>query len=87
MEKRVEGKKDITTSEIEFYCDNCRKFLGKSEEYDNGCYEEIGKFEESFYFDELDTWYELKKHLCDKCKTEMTQKIKNELIKLGFKKD
>lgn len=29
----------------DFYCDECEKYLGRSEEYDDGFYKVIGEFE------------------------------------------
>lgn len=84
MEKHIEVKKNATANEIEFYCDDCGKFLGKTEEYDDGCYEELGKFMVEFYFDE---WYKLEKHLCNECKEKESKKLKETLNELGFVKE
>ena len=35
MEKRIEVKTNTIINEIEFYCDDCGNFLGKTEEYDD----------------------------------------------------
>lgn len=84
MEKRIEVKTNTIINEIEFYCDDCGNFLGKTEEYDDWYYEELGEFEVDFYFN---GWYKLEKHLCDECKEKETKKIEKALKKLGFVKN
>ncbi len=84
MEKHIEVKKNITINEIEFYCDDCGKFLGETEECDDGYYEEIGKFVVKFNFG---GWYKLEKHLCDACKEKEIAQIEKTLNELGFVKD
>ena len=44
-EQRIESAKKIH----HFYCDDCGKYLGSSEEYPDGYYEEIGLLELGFY--------------------------------------
>ena len=63
-----------------FYCDDCGKFLGKSTEWDDGYYEEIGNFSTHY------GCHYIKKHLCDKCKDEFVSKLNQALTNLGFKK-
>ncbi len=84
MEKHINVKKIMNIDEVEFYCDDCGKFLGKSEEYDDGYYEKLGEFEVKFNFN---GWYKLEKHLCDECKEKETKKIEKSLKELGFVKD
>ena len=49
MEKAKEIIREIKTYEHSFYCDECNKYLGTSQEYDDGWYEDIGEFELKFY--------------------------------------
>lgn len=67
-----------------FYCDDCNKYLGKTEEYDDGWYPEIGEFELKFYLHS--GWYEVNKCLCDECRQKFLQKVEKTLVKLGFEK-
>jgi hypothetical protein len=68
----------------EFYCDECGAYLGKSEEYDDGYYPEIGEFEITV---NINGWYILKECLCDKCAEKKTNDIYKALKNLGFKYD
>lgn len=67
-----------------FYCDNCNKYLGKTEEYDDGLYPELGEFELKFYLPS--GWHEVNKCFCDECREKFLKKVENTLIDLGFKK-
>lgn len=67
-----------------FYCDDCNKYLGKTEEYDDGWYPELGEFELKFYLPS--GWYEVNKCLCDECRQEFLQKVEKTLVELGFEK-
>lgn len=65
-----------------FYCDGCNKYLGETEEYDDGWYTKLGEFELKFYV--APGWYEIDKCFCDKCRENFINKVKNTLIDLGF---
>lgn len=67
-----------------FFCDKCGEHLGDVEEYDDGYYPELNKFNLKML---LENWYEIKLHLCDKCKNEFINEIRNFLISKGFKKE
>lgn len=66
-----------------FYCDGCCKYLGQSLEYDDGWYEEIGKFELQYCIDSK--YYILHKHLCKECEGKLLLEIEQDLRRLGFK--
>ena len=68
-----------------FYCDNCDKYLGVTEEYDDGYYPKLGEFELSFYLP--DGWYKVEKCFCEECRKNYLEKLINNLKELGFKKD
>lgn len=68
----------------QFYCDNCNKYLGKTKEYDDGYYPELGKFELKFYLPS--GWYKINKYFCDECKEKFLKKVENTLVDLGFEK-
>lgn len=85
---------EIKTKKIEveerkhiFYCDNCKEKIGESIEYDDGYYEEIGKYEETYNSRNVVGYYRLNLHLCDKCKIVYNNKIIEAITKIGFKKD
>lgn len=63
-----------------FYCDDCNKYLGKTQEYDDGWCQTLGKFNVI-----LDN-YHISKHLCDDCKVKFFEKLDKALTKLGFEK-
>lgn len=65
-----------------FYCDDCNKYLGKTEEYDDGYYSKLGEFKVSFRI--TGNPLTIKKYLCDECKKKFLEKIENSLKELGF---
>ena len=67
-----------------FYCDDCNKYLGKTEEYDDGYYPELGEFELKFYLPS--GWYKVNKCLCDECRQKFLQKVEKTLVELSFEK-
>lgn len=69
--------------EHNFYCDGCGKYLGQSLEYDDGWYEELGKFESQCFIDS--GYYILHKHLCKKCEGKLSLEIEENLRRLCFK--
>ena len=90
--------KEIKTKQVihKFYCDDCKDFLGESEECDDGYYERFGEFEISLpitnrVYQEYKLsnlgWYTLNKHLCPACAQKGINQIVEEITKLGFKKD
>lgn len=84
MEKTEKIIKKIESAKHSFYCDECNEYLGTSEEYDNGWYQEIGEFELGFY---IDNWYRIKKCLCDNCRKSFINNLKVNLINIGFEKE
>jgi hypothetical protein len=81
LETRI-CKREATTHH--FYCDDCNKYLGKSEEYDDGWYPELGEFKLEFYLPSC--WHEVSKCLCDECRQKFLQKVEKILVELGFEK-
>lgn len=93
---KLKEKKEIIKTTHEFYCDNCGKFLGSSEEWEDGYYEKFGSFENKLdiYNSRVHNkkykesgWYTYKKILCDKCQEEFVSKLAKTLLELGYKKD
>ena len=84
MEKLEVNKRTVEDVTHHFYCDECNKYIGETQEYDDGYYPELGEFELKFYF--LDDWYEINKCLCDECREKFLNKILLTLTELGFKK-
>ena len=85
MQKTINKPKTITIATHEFYCDECGKHLGTSEEHDDGWYKEIGNFDLKCYASQ--NWYVLHKHLCDTCKEKLLSKFCATLEDMGFKKE
>lgn len=82
---KIEIKQELVNRNThKFYCDNCNKFLGESEEYGDGYYEEFGKFYLNFFVD--GNWYKLNKHLCNNCRIKLLADIKQMLQKMDFRK-
>ena len=82
-------KVEITTIEVErvlhsFYCDECNKHLGTSEEYDDGWYQDFGQFKLNCY---IDGWYSVKKCLCENCKPKFIDDFKTILKNVGFTRE
>ncbi len=71
-----------------FYCDDCKKFLGESEEYEDGYYyDKFGSFDKIFCVDS--TRFEIHKHFCNECEKKFKENIVKylkQLEQLGFKR-
>ena len=79
MEKiKHEERVEVVTIH-EFYCDYCGKFLGSSEELDDGYFEEIGKRSWKYYD------LKMEGHYCDNCTVKKGEMIEKTLKGVGFK--
>ena len=67
----------ITKRTHNFQCDNCNKFLGSSEEYDDGYYETFGNRTIAINLDKKKL--EFKACLCDECYNEFIRQFKNNI--------
>ena len=85
MEKIETTIRETENYEHQFYCDECNKYLGTTEEYDDGYYDELGELELKFYL--LDGWYKVKKCFCEECKKKYLSRFQIILNELGFEKD
>ena len=85
MEKIETTIQEIGNYKHHFYCDECNKYLGTTEEYDDGYYDELGELELKFYL--LDGWYKVKKCFCEECKKKYLSRFQIILNELGFEKD
>ena len=85
MEKIETTIQEIENYKHHFYCDECNKYLGTTEEYDDGYYDELGELELKFYL--LDGWYKVKKCFCEECKKKYLSRFQIILNELGFEKD
>lgn len=65
-----------------FYCDGCNECLGTSMEHEDGWYKEIGEFKLEL---NVDGWMRIKKHFCPKCQDKFINKIRQNLLDIGFK--
>ncbi len=79
-EKTIEVKRKIH----KFYCDRCGEYLGESEEYDDGYYENFGYIAERIVVN--GTSYYHRGYLCEKCKKEHFEELGNVLEANGFVK-
>ena len=73
-----------------FYCDECGKFLGERCEDENGQYINPYKFDlirlsKGTLFD-ASTIFEIDGEFCYKCKGKKYEWLKEQLVKIGFKK-
>ena len=83
MERRETIARTVEETIFHFYCDDCNKYLGKTEE-DDGYYSELGEFDLKFHLPS--GFFKVERHLCDDCKNKYLTKVENTLIELGFKK-
>ena len=65
-----------------FYCDGCGDYLGKSEEYDDGYYESIGK--RAIHLNLPTGWFRTNKHFCNNCKEQFYRRLEKNITQLGF---
>ena len=66
-------------------CDKCGKHICDSEECDDGWWDNPAEYRQSLHVD--NNWYKLEMELCEDCKKNVTNKITETLISLGFKKE
>ena len=85
MEKIETTIQEIENYKHHFYCDECNKYLGTTEEYDDCYYDELGELELKFYLP--DGWYKVKKCFCEECKEKYLSRFQIILNELGFEKD
>ena len=83
VEKIIEVTK--TKKRHDFYCDNCKKYIGFSFEYDDGYYEKYGELEKNLYIN--NEWYKFKAILCNDCKIGFYNRLIQELEEIGFEKE
>ena len=84
MEKEVkESVRRIETTH-EFYCDECGKYLGRSEEYEDGYYYKIGEYKWAYHERECG-WLHKKGNYCKECKEKISEQITRALKNLGFR--
>lgn len=68
---------------IAFYCDECGKYLGEEEAYED-YWSQPGEFELSLNL--CGGWYKLKKHFCSDCVKEFQSNLKAYLESVGFER-
>lgn len=82
MDKTTVQQKTIISTLHDFYCDDCGTYIGQTKENDNGYYERLGDIDFEIYV--FNDRFRLIKCLCDSCKYNFIQNLKNELKKIGF---
>lgn len=85
MQKVEERKIEVERRVYSFYCDGCGKFLGESEEWDDGYVPDTGTFWHNIFFN--DYWYRLKKCFCPECEEKQIRKTIETLKRLGYKEE
>ncbi len=85
MEKVEEKIVEVKRKVHKFYCDKCGEYLGESEEYDDGYYEEIGYIYEDIVVDE--TPYRYIGYLCNNCKEKHFKELGSFLETIEFVKN
>ncbi|MBQ7276197.1 MAG: hypothetical protein IJS58_03005 [Bacilli bacterium] len=92
MEKIEEEVVQKTNYIHKYFCDGCGELLGTSVECDDGYVRDYKRYEVSFYLP-LDCdhsghgkgeRFKLKKHYCDSCVKNISSKIQDTLVNLGF---
>ena len=86
MRKTTKETITIERYKHSFYCDECGKHLGTSEENDEAWYRVFGDFRASFYID-TSSRCSIKKHLCDECREKFVAKIISTLVSIGFEEE
>lgn len=61
------------------YCDECGKFITSSIEYDDGYFKNPAEFSCRILS------YKFEKELCEECKEKFYTKLRDALLKIGFK--
>ena len=84
-ETKTTKTKEVEIITHKFYCDECGVFLGESEEYDDGYYNEIGKCEWEMRFT-YGKWMTKTGNYCSNCEPKVRERIISDLKELGFKK-
>lgn len=77
-EKIVKAKRKIH----KFYCDKCGEYLGKSEEFGDEYYEEIGHVYQRIVVNGVIYYYT--GYLCSKCEEQHYKELSNLLETIGF---
>ena len=85
MEKIEEKEVARISRTHKFYCDKCNKYLGQSEEYDDGWYKSINEREWNVCIDKI--WYYKRANLCDECFKEINNNIIKTFQKLDFHRE
>lgn len=88
MEKIVKEECNIIKIKHQFFCDACGKYLGETEEYNDGYFDCIGYYKQSVRIQSpIDRYSErltVTKCLCPECAISETTKFTNALYDLGF---
>lgn len=84
MEKIKTTIRKVEHNEHQFYCDDCNRYLGSTEENCDGYYSKLGELELDFYL--ADGWYIAKRCFCEDCKEKYLSRLQIALNELGFEK-
>ena len=83
---KVESKEIVKTEVTHnFFCDYCNTSLGSSTELEDGYYDHIGRYVQSFYLRGIGN-FSVEKCLCNKCKAAYNNRLLTCLVNdFGFK--
>lgn len=81
---KTEIKSEMIKKRIHnFYCDNCGEYLGAVKEYDDGYYHRPGEYNLAIHVD--GGWLRYNQQLCEECRQQFIDRLKDTLVKMGFK--
>lgn len=85
---RKQTAEQVLRNKVEFYCDECGKYLGTSTEYDDGYIPipvEVKSLHERLYLDSQQIWYKFDGgELCYSCYVSKRDDLIDGLRKIGF---
>ena len=85
MEKIETKTKQIEDRTHYFYCDDCGRYIGYSNEHEDGYYQELGELDLNWFTP--NGWYTFEKCLCASCRDKFLANLYKILEDTGFKPD
>ena len=83
MEKIINEIKQTEIIYHEFYCDECKEYVGRSRELDDGYYERMLCTVPCIEFNG-DNYYPKARYLCEECYDKYVKETKKKLKEMGF---
>ena len=82
METINHVQKQSTVAIHHFTCDGCGKDIGSSWEWDDGHYNELGRYEQKVLLSHK--WYKYHANFCEECARAKTEELVTIIKELGF---